>query len=128
MAKQRLTAFDVIRRYIDENIPEFVGLDAIGINQKGGFGNTLLNIASTRGEIEEVDALLDAGADPNIQGEHGCTPLHDAVGQGHLEIVRRLLERGASVKILNDAGIAPRERAAQKGRKDIIELFDDECK
>lgn len=126
MRNHKLSAKDVIQRYKDENMPEFVGLELTDVNQKGGFGNTPLNVASTRGDVEEVDALLDGGANPNIQGEHGCTPLHDAVGQGHIEVVRRLLQRGASSLILNDAGVTPRGRAAQNGLKDIIDLFDTE--
>lgn len=119
-----LSAKDVLRRYMDENLPDFAGMELIDVNQKGHFGNTPLDTAAVRGNREEVEALIKGGADPNIQCEKGVTPLHDAVGQGHIEIVRLLLENGASKDIRSDFGGTPREWAERRGFMAIASLFD----
>lgn len=122
---KKLTSADVLRHYMDEELPDFVGINLIDVNQKGRFGNTPLDAAAVGGKLEEVEALLDGGADPNIQCEHGCTPLYDAVGQGHSEVVRMLLSRGANPEIRSDFGDTPRERALKKGLMGIVKLFDE---
>lgn len=50
--------------------------------------------AAQTGDLEEVRALLDDGADIEF-GDEGHTPLHNAVLSGRLEIALELLERGA---------------------------------
>ncbi|AZV79890.1 ankyrin repeat domain-containing protein [Parasedimentitalea marina] len=44
-------------------------------------GNTSLHRAASSGSSENIEALLDAGADVNARGgEHGHTALHTAIG------------------------------------------------
>jgi hypothetical protein len=69
---------EVLRRYADEELPEFDGIELIAIETVGRFGNRPLHIACVRGDIEEVQALIAAGAKINVRGEHGNTPLHEA--------------------------------------------------
>lgn len=123
---KKLTSADILRRYMEEELPDFAGINLVDVNQKGHFGNTPLDAAAVGGKLEEVEALLDGGADPNIQCEHGCTPLYDAVGQGHADVVRMLLRRGANPEIRSDFGDTPRERAVKKGLTKIVELFNAE--
>ncbi len=119
----KLTAKDVLHRYMDEDLPEFSGIDLIDVNQKGQYGNTPLDAAAVSGNVEEIEALLNGGADPDIQGEHGCTPLYNAVAQVHLEAVRLLLSRGAKPAIRSGFGDTPHERALKKGLTEIAALF-----
>lgn len=95
-----LSLGEVFERY--KNLPEFDEIILGDVNQKGNFGNSPLHVACVRGDLEEVVALLEAGANPNLKGEHGCTPLHDAVQQEHPEVVKLLLEKGASPTIKSD--------------------------
>ena len=53
--------------------------------------------ASVCGHFEVVDALLDAGVDPNPTDWIETPPLVGAAAQGHEHIVARLLEAGAYV-------------------------------
>lgn len=62
------------------------------INALGPEGDTLLHIASLYGFADLVEALLAAGADPEVKDESGSTPLHDASAGGYLPIVARLLQ------------------------------------
>jgi uncharacterized protein len=121
MAKD-LTASDVLRRYMHE-LPEFAGVDLVDVNQRGNFGNPPLKAAAVRGSLEELVALLDAGADVDARGEHGYTPLHHAVSQGHLEAVKLLLERGASRTALTDDGWTLTELADDGNREEIAALL-----
>lgn len=119
----KLTAQDVLRRYKDERLPEFAAIDLTDVNQKGRFGNTPLDIAAARGKVDEVRALLEGGADPNVRCEHGVTALHDAVGQGHLEIVALLLQNGANPDIRAEFGGTPQEWAERAGFSKIVALL-----
>lgn len=120
----KLTAHNVLRRYKDERVPEFADIDLTDVNQTGRFGNTPLDIAATRGKVDEVRALLEGGADPNARCEHGVTALHDAVGQGHIEIAELLLLNGAEPDVRAEFGGTPREWAERKGFSKIVALLD----
>ena len=56
-----------------------------------------LDDAINRAVVDEVRALLDAGASPNLADVAGDTPLMSAARVGAPEIVGLLLERGALV-------------------------------
>ena len=65
------------------------------INQRGGPKvATLLQYASTCGNVEVVDALLDANADPNVCDKEDSSPLKMASQKGHVQIVKKLLQKG----------------------------------
>jgi len=118
-----LTAEEVLSRYRDEELPEFVGLALSDVNQIGNFGDSPLKGAAVRGSLEEVLALLDGGAELNTRGEHGFTALHHAASQGHLDVVRVLLDRGATLTVLNDWGQTPLDVAKLSERVSIAALL-----
>lgn len=124
-SKPALTAEQVLQRYIDEHLPDFVEMPLTGVNQAGRFGDMPLHAASIRGLMEEVDALLAAGADVNAKGEMDYTPLQCAVAHGHIPVVHRLLECGAVTDARNEFGKTAREIALQNGRNDIVSAIDD---
>jgi len=122
----RLTAEDVLRRYQEEDLPAFCGSALENVNQRGSFGQYPLDVAATRGALDEVLALLEGGAEINAHGERGNTALHEAVGQRHAEVVRVLLDRGASPTEKNDDGLLPVDIAKMYERSDLIELLQRE--
>ena len=55
----------------------------------------LLATAAQKGDLDAIAALLDAGADPNAEGNGGNTPLHAAIRRGHTAAIAALLDAGA---------------------------------
>jgi hypothetical protein len=53
--------------------------------------------AIDRGDIAEVGALLEEGADPNQPGEYGSVPLSVAARKDDQTFMKILLEKGANV-------------------------------
>lgn len=58
--------------------------------------------AAARGNIEAIDAALEAGAKINNPGEGGKTPLQAAVSQGQIVALRHLIEKGARLDVRDD--------------------------
>ena len=83
-------------------------------------GNTLA-VAAHRGQLAHVEALLQAGAQPDLRqtakdSERGDTALLRAFYGGHLAVAQRLVKAGASLQARNrwDWGACtwPRKAAA----------------
>ena len=120
---KRLTASDVLRRYKDEDLPAFCEIALEDVNQVGNFGERPLHVASSRGNMEEITALVEAGAEVNAPGDLGNTPLHEAVGQGHTKAVQYLLDHGASPEAQNEFGETALDKARQANQRDIVEVL-----
>lgn len=58
-----------------------------------------VTVLAERGNDAVLDALLTAGANPNVADSNGFTPLHHAALGGRLPTVRLLLRHGADPKI-----------------------------
>ena len=104
-----------------------------GVNLAGA---TPLFLAASRGNVENVRALLAGGADPFMKTEKGTAPLHVATWGGSpyaadwtedqktnlLEVTKLLIERGADVNSTGEHGWTPLHGAAYKG-VDVIVRF-----
>ena len=73
----------------------------------GRTGETPLHWAASSDDVEALDALLDRGADIDVEGAviGGGTPLADAVAFGQWNAARRLIERGAKANLWQAAAL-----------------------
>uniref|UniRef100_A0A669QFR0 BRCA1 associated RING domain 1 n=2 Tax=Phasianus colchicus TaxID=9054 RepID=A0A669QFR0_PHACC len=86
-------------------------------------GETLLHIASIKGDLAAVEELLKNGADPNVKDNAGWTPLHEACNHGHREVVELLLQHKALVNSTGYQNDSPLHDAAKNGHVSIVELL-----
>lgn len=66
-------------------------------------------------------ALLDAGADPNVEQEGGWTPLHAAALHGDLDLIELLLRHGADPGSTSVDGKTPADLAREKNHTQVAE-------
>lgn len=67
-------------------------------------GSSPLITAAVFGKTEVARALIEAGADVNLQNNEGSTALHSAAFLCRTEIVKMLLESGADKTLRTNAG------------------------
>jgi ankyrin repeat protein len=51
-----------------------------------------------------VDALINAGSDPNLSSRKGVTPISAAAHKGNIIIMEKLIIAGAAVNAVNQSG------------------------
>jgi ankyrin repeat protein len=54
-----------------------------------------------------LEALLDAGANPNVRDDLGRTAMHYIVQHNHKPLIRILAERGADIDIRDNENTSP---------------------
>lgn len=74
------------------------------VNQRALDGTTALHWAVYHDDVELIDRLLAAGADPNAKNDYGSTPMSEAAVRGNVDVMRKLLKRGADVESPNADG------------------------
>ena len=84
---------------------------------------TALMIASAKGEIAIVRALLHEGTYVNQQDILGKTALMRAAQKGHFAVVEALLEKGADVNAMDIIGWTALKWAKDKGHIEIATLL-----
>ena len=72
---------------------------------QGGF--TALMFAARQGALDAARALVDAGANPDLQDPDGTPALTVAIVNGHHDVARLLLEHGANPNVADTAGMTP---------------------
>ena len=81
-------------------------------------------IAARRGALAAMNALFDAGADPNRRDRRfDWTPLMHAVHKGQAKATEALLERGADPNLGTEGGLTPLMMAAGDPDPRIVELL-----
>ena len=77
------------------------------------------------GNINEVESLLNKGADVNAKDEDGETPLYRASFWNLVGIAKLLIENGADVNAKDTYGFTPLYWASYKGYADIAKFLID---
>ena len=86
-------------------------------------GDDLL-AATRKGDLAQVKALLDKGANVNSKTRYNQTPLFFACDRGNLEIAKLLIDRGADLNVKdNFYSATPLTWAMNKKNKDITALL-----
>lgn len=111
--------------------PAFASTALSNVNQIGDFGDAPLHLASRRGALEEMQILIDNGAEIEMRGEFQLTPLHGAVLMGKLEAVKLLLKYGADPFVKNgkdrtlfDIAQANQEREPSAEYSEIVRILE----
>src|SRR6185295_16954744 len=71
-----------------------------GVNELQPDGSTALIWAAHWNDLEAVNLLLGAGANPKIANRYGATPLSEAASLGNAPMMEALLKAGADAKAL----------------------------
>jgi ankyrin repeat protein len=85
-----------------------------------------LRKAARAGNAEQLQALLEAGKDPNATHEHGIsgwTPLHSAAGEGEARCTELLLLHHAAVDSTDATGVTPLHRASGAAQVECCQLL-----
>lgn len=83
-------------------------------------GYSLLHFAVIQGDLKVVKALLDAGANPNVQDNKGRTPLFSS---NNVDIIKMLLESEADPDSPSPNGYTRLHIAIQDGKDNIVTVL-----
>ena len=75
------------------------------------------------GDIDQLDDILNRGADVNASNPSGLTPLMVAAYNGRIEMVRALIDRGAEVNATDDEGLTAAMLADDAGHDEIVRIL-----
>ena len=82
-----------------------------------------LHDAARMGDVEEVERLIEQGADVNAIANNGATALMYASQNGHSEVVGLLLTVGGDVNATDPIGMTALIMASQNGHVEIVSQF-----
>ncbi|KAM7409934.1 hypothetical protein PAMA_001425 [Pampus argenteus] len=107
------------------NLPEVLFLlqNEADVNGFNTFNRTALQVVKL-GNDAVVEALLEAGANPNVRDPVcSLTVTHDAAREGFERTVRVLVEHGADVNLVDEQGNLPLHLAAREGHLEVVRLL-----
>jgi hypothetical protein len=91
------------------------------VNQLNIFGESPIHIAAWKTCPEDIQWLIENGADVNQPGEFGMTPLHYAYMTGKTDNVETLLNAGADANKICDYGLLAHESRPPNLKKSFKE-------
>jgi len=105
-------------------VMEFLLASGVDKNERDADGNSaLMWVVSSDGSEDLLDALVDHGANVNLQNFAGETALFTACARGLEDKVEFLLENGADVHIANLDGATPLHAAAGFDDTSLLSLL-----
>jgi ankyrin repeat protein len=100
-----------------------IAKDPEAIRTVNSLGKTPLHYAVSNKRVEEMVALVEAGADVNAADKTGMTPLHLAAMLGRRDEATWLIEHGATLEPLDHFGDTPIHTAAIFGGGGVIQVL-----
>ncbi|KAI9487310.1 MAG: ankyrin repeat-containing domain protein [Benjaminiella poitrasii] len=101
-------------------IVDFSKLDP---HKKDTSGRTHLHRWSIRGNLQAVESLLKAGANPCERDNAGYTPLHEAALRGKTQVVKLLLDNNADINCKGADLDTPLHDATENGFPKVVQLL-----
>ena len=89
------------------------------------FGDGARPAGAESDDVEAVNALVEARADPNAKNRAGNTALHAAPYQSAVRAIRALLAAGADRNARNAYGATAPDIAMREGRDDAADALRD---
>ncbi|ORJ57825.1 glutaminase A [Mycobacterium simiae] len=86
-------------------------------------GTMRLLYAASKGDVDELQAVLASGSDPNAADYDGRTGLHLAAAEGHIAAVRYLLASGARPGVADRWGGTPLTDAKRAKHTAVAQLL-----
>lgn len=71
----------------------------------------------------EVEQLLQAGADPNTRDEDGCSAMHIAAKCGRSNVIKVLHKYHANFEAKDDCKCSPLHEAAARGKVEVVRVL-----
>jgi cytohesin len=106
-----------------KDVAELLIANGAKLSHRGARGMMPLHAAGSgaSGQLELVDLLLEAGADPHARDDGGLTPIHSAALVGNVEVVAGLLDRGLNMRGPSYSTLV--HTAALYGRIEVLQLL-----
>ncbi|EAX97959.1 hypothetical protein TVAG_316240 [Trichomonas vaginalis G3] len=129
MNKIRTSNFETSYRFLDELtekgsqtvIPK--ASKEILDEKKNKYGQTMLNEATTKGNLKLIKALIECGVNIETKDSYGYTPLINAAEKGFLDIVKYYLSIGANIEARNNSGSTALIAAVYNDHLDVVKYL-----
>jgi hypothetical protein len=120
---EKLLEGDKCENVLDELRYFMGGKDVVSKDEAKKLGMQIWKSNRCLRRAEEIEDLIQKGADINVKDETGETPLYRAVFNREMDAVKVLLAHGADVNVKENDGWTALMWAAYKGSKDIVQML-----
>jgi ankyrin repeat protein len=123
MDAPKVAIVEAARRGNLEKVNQLIKKDKASVNKSDENGFTALMIAATRGNLDCIKALINAGSKVDQADTDGRTALMFVVQIGHANCLQALIAANAQVNQTDHNGLTALTVAAQNGHSDIMKLL-----